>query len=142
MKESIMDKKEILEFINKAHDCFFATVEGDKPHVRPIGTFRADENGLVYSMQSDKDVYKQLVKNPEIEVCYYSDGVTVRVSGRVEQVNDLTLRKAIMEERPFLKPGVDKEGWDYVGVFILKHGKASVMDMKSPPGTPKAWIDL
>jgi pyridoxamine 5'-phosphate oxidase len=137
-----VDKKEILAFINENPTSYFATVEGDKPHVRPIGTFRADENGIVYSMQSDKDVYKQLVKNPETEVCYFARGTTVRVNGRVEQVSDLALRKEIMEARPFLKPGVDKEGWDYVGVFILKHGKATVMDRNSPPGAPKTWIEL
>jgi pyridoxamine 5'-phosphate oxidase len=137
-----MDKKEILEFINEHPISYFATVEGDKPHVRPIGTFHVDENGLVFSTQSDKDVYKQLVANPEIEVCYFAEGTTVRVSGRVQQVTDMALRKAILEKRPFLKPGLDKQGWDYIGVFILKSGKAFVVDAKAPPGSPKTYIDL
>ena len=50
-----------------------------------------------------------------------------------------------MEKRPFYKPGVDEEGWDYVGVFILRDGKATVMEQKgllSPPGAPKNYIDL
>jgi hypothetical protein len=37
---------------------------------------------------------------------------------------------------------VEKEGWDYVGAFILKNGKATVLDMKAPPGAVKVWIDL
>jgi pyridoxamine 5'-phosphate oxidase len=140
-----MDKKEILAFINRNTTAFMATVEGDKPHVRAMGTFRADENGIIFSMQSPKDVYKQLVKNPEIELCYYAEGVQIRVSGRMEQITDVALKNEIIEKRPFYKPGVEEMGLDYVGAFILKHGKAYVMDMKGPPspvGVPKTYIDL
>jgi pyridoxamine 5'-phosphate oxidase len=140
-----MDKKEILAFINKNPTAYMATVEGDKPHVRAMGTFRADENGIIFSMQSPKDVYKQLVKNPEVELCYYAEGVQIRVSGRMEQITDVALKNGIIEKRPFYKPGVEEMGLDYVGAFILKHGKAYVLDMKGPPspvGVPKTYIDL
>jgi uncharacterized pyridoxamine 5'-phosphate oxidase family protein len=140
-----MNKKEILAFITKNPTAYMATVEGTKPHVRAMGTFRADENGIIFSMQSPKDVYKQLVKNPESELCYFADGVQLRVSGRFEPVTDMGLKKEIVTKRPFYKPGVDKEGWGYVGAFIMKHGKVTVMDMKGPPtepGTPKTYITL
>ena len=140
-----MDKKEILDFITKNPTAYLATVEGNKPHVRAMGTYRADEKGIIFSMQSPKDVYKQLVKNPEIEVCYFANNVQIRVSGRMEQVTDMATKKEILEKRPFYKPGVEKEGWDYVGAFILKHGKATIMDMKGPPtepGAPKTYITL
>jgi pyridoxamine 5'-phosphate oxidase len=137
-----MDKKEIMAFITANPTCFLATVEGNKPHVRAIGTFRADENGIIYAMQSYKDVYKQLVKNHEIEACYWANGIQLRVSGKVQEVVDVALKKEIMDKRPFYKPGVEKEGWGYVGVFVLKHGKAAVIEAKAPPGAPKNWIDL
>ncbi len=140
-----MDKKEILEFITKNPVAYLATAEGNKPYVRALGTYRADENGIIFSMQSDKDVYKQCMKNPETQICYFADGVMVRVSGRMEPVADMELKKEIAEARPFLKPGVEQNGWDYVGVFKVKNAKATVMDMKGPPtpaGAGKTWIDL
>ena len=140
-----MDKKEILDFIAKNPVCFLATAEGKKPHVRAMGTYRADENGIIFSMQSTKDVYKQLVKNPEIEGCYWANNVQIRIAGKVQPVTDMALKKEIVEKRPFYKPGVEKAGWDYVGAFILKNGKATVLDMKGPPspaGAAKVWIDL
>ena len=140
-----MDKKEILEFITKNPTAYFATAEGNKPHVRPLGTYRADENGIIFSMQSDKDVYKQVVNNPETEICYFAEGVTIRVTGQMQPVVDLELRKEIAEARPFLKPGVEQHGWDYVGVFKVNNAKATVMDMKAgppAPGASKTWIDL
>ncbi len=140
-----MDKKEILALITKNPTAYVATVEGKKPHVRAMGTFRADENGIVFAMQSPKDVYKQLLKNPEAELCYFAEGVQVRVSGQLQESKDLTLKKEILEKRQFYKPGVDSDGWGYIGAFIMKHGKANVMDMKgppTPPGNPKAYVDL
>jgi uncharacterized pyridoxamine 5'-phosphate oxidase family protein len=140
-----MDKKEIMEFITKNPVAYMATVEGKKPHVRAMGTYSADEKGIIFSMQTPKDVYKQLVKNPETELCYYANGIQVRVNGKMQEVKDLDLKKAIAEKRAFYKPGIDKHGWDYVGVFILKNGKATITDMKGPPvepGAPKVWIDL
>ena len=137
-----MDKKQILDFITKYPTACMATVEGNKPHVRVMGTYRADENGIIFSMQSPKDVYNQLVKNPETELCYYADGVQLRVSGRMQEITDIALKKEITEKRTFYKPGVEKEGWGYVGAFILKHGKAAVIDSKAPPGAPKTYVDL
>ena len=140
-----MDKKEVLAFITKNPIAYMATAEGNKPHVRAMGTYRADENGIIFSMQSPKDVYKQLVKNPETELCYYADGVQIRVTGKMQEGKDPALKKEIVEKRPFYKPGVEKEGLGYVGAFILKKGKATILDMKgtpSPVGVPKVWIDL
>jgi pyridoxamine 5'-phosphate oxidase len=140
-----MDKKEILAFINKNPIAFMATAEGNKPHVRAMGTYSADETGIIFSMQTPKDVYKQLVNNPETEICYYADGLQVRVAGKMQEIKDQAVKEKITEKRAFYKPGVEKHGWDYVGAFILKNGKATITDMKGPPtepGAPKVWIDL
>ena len=135
-----MDKKEILEFITKNPVSYVATVEGSKPHVRALGTYRAGENGIIFSMQSDKNVYKQVVANPEVECCYFADGVQVRVTGQMEPVADMDLKKEIAEARPFLKPGVEQNGWDYVGAFKVVNAKASVLDMGNPG--PMTYTDL
>jgi pyridoxamine 5'-phosphate oxidase len=139
-----MDKKEILAFITANPNHFLATTEDNKPHVRPFGTYRADDNGIIYFTQSAKDVYKQIVKNPEIETCYFANNITLRLQGRMEAVEDLELKKEIVASRPFLKPQVEQNGWDYLKVFILKNCKATYHDRNTPlvPGAPKTWIDL
>jgi pyridoxamine 5'-phosphate oxidase len=140
-----VDKKEILEFITKNPTSFLATTDGKKPHVRAFGTFRADEKGIVYFTQSAKDVYKQMVKYPDIEACYWANGVQIRVAGKVTAVEDMAIKKAVVEKAPFLKPQIDEHGWDFLKIFVIKNGKATVLDMKgppSPPGAPKVWVDL
>ena len=140
-----MDKSEILAFITKNPNGFLATADGNKPHVRPFGTFRADENGIIYFTQAPKDVCKQMVENPQIEVCYWANGVQIRVAGKVTHVEDMALKQAIAAKFGFVKVEVEQNGWDYLRVFNLKNAKATVQDRKDPrptPGTPKTWIDL
>ena len=135
-----MNKKEILEFITKNPVAYVATTEGNKPHVRALGTYRADENGIIFSMQTDKNVYKQVAANPEVEICYFADGTQIRINGQLQPVNDLELKKEIAEARPFLKPGVEEHGWDYVGVFKVVNAKASVLIMGTPG--PMTYTEL
>jgi uncharacterized pyridoxamine 5'-phosphate oxidase family protein len=139
-----MDKKEILAFITANPTGFLATTDGKKPHVRAFGTYRADENGIIYFTQNVKDVYKQLAKHPDIEVCYWANQIQIRVIGKVQAVEDMALKQEIVAKRPFLKPQIDANGWDYLKVFALKNAKATVLDMKagSKPGAPKDWVAL
>ena len=139
-----MDKKEILAFITANPTGFLATTDGKKPHVRAFGTYRADEKGIVFFTQNVKDVYKQMVKYPDIEVCYWANGLMPRVTGTVQWIEDMAVKEEIVSKRPFLKPQIDANGWDYLKVFRLKNAKAYVLDMKagSKPGAPKEWIDL
>jgi pyridoxamine 5'-phosphate oxidase len=137
-----MNRKEITAFITANPTCFLATAENNEPRVRAIGTYKADDNGIVFSVQSYKSVYKQIAKNPVIEACYWANGTQLRVRGRLQPVTDTALIKEIVEKRPFLKAGVEKEGLDYAGAFILKHGKAAVIGPKAPAGVIPDWVDF
>ncbi len=137
-----MDKTEILEFLNANRDCFLATVEGDKPHVRAIGMVKADEDGIILEISTFKDVYKQIVANPNVELCFYNakDGIQIRVSGAVEPVADKKLRDEIVALRPFLKERIAKWGDEVVGVLRLK-GQAYVWSFATGL-EPKKYVQL
>jgi pyridoxamine 5'-phosphate oxidase len=137
-----MNKSEILEFLNANRDCFLATVEGNKPHVRAIGMVKADEDGIILEIGTFKDVYKQMVANPNVELCFYNakDGIQIRVSGAVEPVDDIELKKEIVVQRPFLKERIAKGGYEAMGVFRLK-GFAYVWSFATNL-EPKKYIQL
>jgi uncharacterized pyridoxamine 5'-phosphate oxidase family protein len=139
-----MDKKEILTFIGANPTCFIATTDGKKPHVRAFGTYRADEDGIIYYTQSVKEVCQQLTKYPDVEVCYWANSFQVRVVGQVQCLDDMALKQEIVEKRAFLKPQIEKNGWDFLRIFNLKKARAHVLDIKlgSQPGAPKTWVDL
>ena len=134
-----MDKKEILEFIAKNPMGCLGTIEDNKARVRGMETFRVDEKGLIFYTSKTKDVFKQIAKNPEVEVCYMAGSTQVRVRGKMEIIEDPALKKEIVEKRPFLKPifGKSTEG---MGVCRLK-GKATTWSMQDM-AAPKTFIDL
>ncbi len=129
-----MNKAEMYAFITKNPMGYMATVDGNKPHVRGMGCFRADENGIIYFTSYPKNVCKQLLANPETEVCYFADGTQLRVSGRVEELKDNTLKQAIVDKYPFLKPNIEKFGLDHMAVFRLKPVEASTWSMQNMTG--------
>ena len=134
-----MDKKEILAFITANPIGYLATVDNNKARVRGMETYRADEKGLILYTSKSKEVYKQMAKNPEVEICYFAKGTQVRIRGRMELIEDPALKKEIVEKRPFLKPMYEKS-YDGMGIGRLK-GKATVWSMQNM-AAPTTFIDL
>jgi len=131
-----MNKKEMYDFITVNPTGYMATVEGDKPHVRGMGMHRADENGIIYFTSYPKNVCKQLLANPETEVCYFANDIQLRVSGRVEELKDNALKQEIVDKYPFLQPNIEKHGLDYLATFRLKPVMASTWSMQNMTGDP------
>lgn len=136
-----MSKSEILAALNANPTCYMATVEGNKPHVRPMGMVSADENGIIIQSWTIKDIHPQVARNPEVELCFSTkDGKSIRVSGKAEIVEDLAFKQAVAAKRPFMKPTIDEKGWGVVAIYRIK-GKAVVWERKDN-FTPKTYIDL
>ena len=138
-----MTKTEILEFLNANPICYLATSENSRPHVRALGMILADEKGLLFQTIEGKDLPKQLLKNPEVEVCFYNreTNIQVRVLGKAVLMDDLELKKAIIEKRPFLKPWVEKNGLDPIFVFRVMDCQALVWTMATN-FAPKEYIRI
>ena len=136
-----MDKKDVLEFLNKNPVVYLATCDGKKPRVRGMLLYRADENGIVFHTGTSKDLHRQLVSNPDVEICGFSqaDNKQVRVSGKAECVEDAALKKEIVEKRPFMKPWLKQYGPDILAVWRIKSWQACVWTMATN-FSPKEFI--
>jgi uncharacterized pyridoxamine 5'-phosphate oxidase family protein len=126
-----MNKAQILEFINTNPVCHLATVEGDQPRVRGMMMYKADEEEIIFHTGDFKDLYQQLLKNPKVEICFNSSDQRkqIRISGVAEFLDDLDLKKEIVSARPFMKPQIDKQGYDMLIVFRVTHLKAAIWSM-------------
>ena len=138
-----MTKTEILEFINANPTCYFATSVNDKPHVRGMRMYLADGKGIIFQTSNVKDLYKQLKENPYVELCFHSNerNIQIRISGKTTFLNDLDLKKEIVEKRPFLKPWVEKKGFDMIIVFRVVDCVAHQWTMEMN-FLPKDYIDF
>ena len=126
-----MDFKDVIKFANENPACYLATAEGDQPRVRGFLLWYADETGFYFHTGSTKSVFKQLKKNPKLEVCFYAPekppktGKMMRVAGRVRLLNDTALKARLLEERPFLKAtGTGKPDDPLLAVFQIYTGEA------------------
>ena len=137
-----MNKEEILEFIRGVRIAYVATMEENRPHVRALSIYKADESGILLQVWKIKDIHKQLQKNPEIELCFADPqkSVQVRVSGRAELVEDPSLIEQVIEDRPFMKPIVAARGLDVVALYRIK-GKATVWTFQVN-FEPKTYVEL
>ena len=136
-----MDKNKILTFISKNPMGCLGTIEGQSARVRFMNTFHVDENGLIFHTGKTKPLFQQIVKNPQVEVCYFANGIQVRVRGKIEIFEDLKLKKEVVKSKPFLAPFYKKdEDYQHMGLLRLK-GKATIWTMKDLT-EPTTFIDL
>ena len=139
----MMNKEEIMQFIRENPICFLATVEDDIPRVRAIATYKADERGILIQISTPKDVYKQLAKNPKVELCYHSlaKNMQLRVNGTAEFLEDQDLKEHVVKDRPFLKPLVEAEGYDVIKIFRVTNASVYVWT-KEQNFAPKEYIKI
>ncbi len=138
-----MTKEEILEFIAKNPVFCLATIDGAKPRARMIMMYRADENGIIFSTGSEKDVTKQLQANPAVEMCFYGseENLQVRIEGAAEVIDDLELKKQIVEDFPFLKPWIEAQGYEVLITHRVRNGRATTWTMETNE-LPKQYVQL
>ena len=84
----------------KAHSPFFvATIEGNTPRVRPFSSVTEFEGNLYLCCNNQKEVYKQLKKNPRLALCGMSkEGTWLRVSGVAVEDDRVEARAAMLAD--------------------------------------------
>lgn len=128
-----MTKQELFQIMNENPVFHLATMDGDQPRVRGMLLFRADEEGIIFHTASTKDVYAQILANPKAEICFQGQGIQVRVTGILEQVQDEKLKEEIFAHptRKFLQAWKDQGIDGLLQIFRLKNGTAVTWTMET-----------
>ena len=124
----------VCSFIKDAQVYYLATVDGDRPRVRPFGTVNIFEGKLYIQTGRGKDVAKQLAANPKAEICAFKDGVWLRVAGEFVDDNRVEPKKAMLDAYPDLRAMYDPED-DNTEVLYLKNAKATFSSFTAAPET-------
>ena len=130
-----MNREEILEFVRRNTTSFMATVDGGDPCVRAMTSPHIDDDGITFCTGTGKDVCRQLLANPSVELCFWSreEKLQLRIRGKLEKLDDEELKKQIVETRfTFLKPVVEQFGWDSLTLFRISKGKARTWSAENP----------
>ena len=128
--------KEVLEFIKSCGVYYLATTEGDQPRVRPFGTAEEFEGKLFIQTGKKKDCYKQLLENPNVEICCFKDGRWLRLKGKLIPDDRVEAKKDMLDKNPSLR-GMYNENDDNTIVLYFEEGEATFYSFTEAPKTVK-----
>lgn len=121
---------DVISFAKENPYCGFATMDGEQPRTRLFASVFFDDGRIYFTTGAKKDVYKQVRKNPKVELCYWSKDLRtmMRVTGEVEISNDMVKKQRLIDERDYLKnfTADDPE----LVLLRLSHGKARFWSLK------------
>ncbi len=128
--------KEVLEFIKSCGVYYLATTEGDQPRVRPFGTAEEFEGRLYIQTGKKKDCYRQLLENPNAEICCFKDGRWLRLKGKLIPDDRMEAKKDMLDKNPSLRSMYD-ENDDNTIVLYFEDGEATFYSFTEAPKTVK-----
>lgn len=131
-RESATGIEKIYYFLNDAKTYYLATVEGDKPRVRPFGTILLDDEKLYIQTGRIKNVSKQLAENPNFEICAFMDGTWLRISGELVEDNSRELKVKMLEKMPSLKAMYSADD-DNTQILCLTNATATFYSFTEEP---------
>ena len=123
--------EEVKEFLKNAGTYYLGTVDGDKPKVRPFGTIEIFEDHLYIQTGKKKDVYKQIEKNNNVEICAFKDGKWIRISGKLVLDDRIEAKKHMLDNYPELRNMYDENDGNTV-VLYFESGEAVISSFTEP----------
>ena len=124
--------EEVRDFLKKAGVYYLATIEGDKPKVRPFGTAEIFEGKLYIQTGKKKDVSKQIEKNPYVEICAFNGNEWIRLEGRLVRDENIEAKRYMLDQNPELKGMYSAED-DNTEVLYFEDAKAIIYSFTSAP---------
>ena len=121
----------VLNFLKEAKVFYIATIDGNKPRVRPFGGISEFEGKLYIPTNNQKKVFKQMMENPNIEICGMVNGRWIRIEAEV--VND-TRREA-------RKAMLDAYGEALTRMYSLDDGIFEVLYLKNATATISSFAE-
>jgi len=123
--------QEVYEFLKKCGTYYLATVDGDKPKVRPFGTVVIFEDKLYIQTGKVKNVSKQISKNPNIAITAFDGDRWVRIEATAVNDDRYEAKKYMLDNYPELQE-MYKADDDNTQVLYLKDATATFEAFSSP----------
>lgn len=105
MENATLAKKNwIIDLVKDAGFGCLATIEENKPKVRPMMPFLTDEGVLLLAVLSHSRTITQIQKNPFVEICYLDRKMCFsRISGQAQVSTDLEKKQVVWNNIPMLR---------------------------------------
>ncbi|MDR1174326.1 MAG: pyridoxamine 5'-phosphate oxidase family protein [Treponema sp.] len=124
--------QEVYDFLKKSGTYYLATVDGDRPRVRPFGTANIFENKLYFQTGKVKNVSKQIKANPGIEISAMFEDRWIRIEAQAIEDDRIEARQNMLDAYPDLKKMYAADDGN-TQVFYLKNATASIFSFGGEP---------
>jgi uncharacterized pyridoxamine 5'-phosphate oxidase family protein len=124
--------KKIIDLIKEFGNVFYlATIDGDKARVRPFAAIMDFDGKLYFTTSNVKDVYRQLVKNPNFEISATSPDRQqwLRLTAKAVFSDSPEAKAQAFKELPFLANIYGSSDNPKFTVFYAENPKAFLYSM-------------
>ena len=128
--------EEVHKFLKECGIYYLATIDGNKPRVRPFGTAEIFEGHLYIQTGKSKNVSKQIHTNPFVELCAFKNGEWIRISGKLIEDNRIEAKKDMLDKNPDLRSMYDEHD-DNTEVLYFETAIATIQSFTHEPKTIK-----
>lgn len=122
------------KFLKDAETYYLATADGDQPRVRPFGTAHVYEGRLYIQTGKVKDVSRQILANPKVEICAFNGNEWIRIAGSLVEDDRVEARASMLDAYPSLKNMYAADDGN-TQVFYFKDAVATISAFTHEPET-------
>ena len=122
------------KFLKDAETYYLATADGDQPRVRPFGTAHVYEGWLYIQTGKVKDVSRQILANPKVEICAFNGNEWIRIAGSLVEDDRVEARASMLDAYPSLKNMYAADDGN-TQVFYFKDAVATISSFTHEPET-------
>ena len=124
--------EEVYDFLKKCGVFYIATIDGDKPRVRPFGAINIFEGKLYFQTGKVKNVSKQIQENPNVEISGMYEGKWIRLEGKLVMDDRREAKVSMLDANPELK-GMYSPDDENTEVLYIKDATATICSFVEAP---------
>lgn len=125
---------EVTKYLQDCGTFYLATTDDNQARVRPFGAVCEFEGKLYIVTDNQKDVYKQMKANSNVEICGMNNGTWIRVRGSVKEDTRREARVAMLDANNALKSMYNVDD-GLLTVFAFENGIATISSFTEAPKT-------
>lgn len=126
--------QEVYEFLKKCGTYYLGTVDGHQPRVRPFGTIDLFDGRLTIQTGKIKDVSRQMIRNPKIEICAFDGERWLRIAATAVEDSRIEAQEHMLAAYPSLQ-GMYQAGDGNTQIFALTQVTATFSSFTEAPRT-------
>lgn len=121
-----------VKFLLEAKTFYLATINGNKPEVRPFGAISCYDNKLYIMTGRKKDVAKQIEKNNNVAITAMLNGEWIRINTTLIEDSRIEAKCAMLDQNPNLR-GMYNENDQNMVVYYFKDAVSTFNSFTSVP---------